>query len=118
MHICFLTNEFPKKGEAHGGIGTFIKSLAENLVTKEITVSVVGINSTSSEESYTENNIKIYRLAKSNWKFGKFYQQNYRVQNKLKEIHLQNPIDIVEGSELSFAFSSKKTIVGYERILK
>jgi hypothetical protein len=44
MHICFLTNEYPKAGFPHGGLGSFVKTMAEALVGKGIQVTVVGLN--------------------------------------------------------------------------
>jgi len=116
MHIVFLTNEYPKKGASHGGIGTFVKFLAENLISKGVTVSIVGINNSLLNENTVDKNVSIYRLGKSNWKFGKFYHQNRKIQKKLKEIHVQNPIDIVEGSELNFAFFPNKT--PYKKLIR
>lgn len=116
MHIVFLTNEYPKQGKSHGGIGTFVKFLAENLVSKGVTVSIVGINNSLLNENTENNNVSIYRLRKSNWKLGKFYHHNRKIQNKLKEIHAQNPIDIVEGSELNFAFFPNKT--PYKKLIR
>ena len=116
MHICFLTNEYPKQGASHGGIGTFVKFLAENLVSKGITVSIVGINNSLLNENIVDKKVSIYRLGKSHWKFGKFYHHTRKIQNKLKEIHLQNPIDIVEGSELNFAFFPNKT--PYKKLIR
>ena len=116
MHICFLTNEYPKQGASHGGIGTFVKFLAENLVSKGITVSIVGINNSLLNENIVDKKVSIYRLGKSHWKFGKFYHHTRKIQNKLKEIHVQNPIDIVEGSELNFAFFPNKT--PYKKLIR
>ena len=116
MHICFLTNEYPKHGESHGGIGTFVKFLAEKLVYKGVTVSVVGINNSLFKENTVNKSVSIYRLGKSNWKFGKFYHHNRKIQKKLKEIHAQKPIDIVEGSELNFAFFPNKT--PYKKLIR
>ena len=116
MHIVFLTNEYPKKGESHGGIGTFVKFLAESLVSKGVVVSVLGINNSLLDENTIDKKVSIYRLGKSNWKFGKFYHHNRKIQKKLKEIHLQNPIDIVEGSELNFAFFPNRT--PYKKLIR
>lgn len=116
MHIVFLTNEYPKKGESHGGIGTFVKFLAENLVSKGVVVSVLGINNSLLDENTIDKKVSIYRLGKSNWKFGKFYHHNRKIQKKLKEIHLQNPIDIVEGSELNFSFFPNRT--PYKKLIR
>ncbi|MEO9570955.1 MAG: glycosyltransferase family 4 protein, partial [Polaribacter sp.] len=116
MHICFLTNEYPKQGQSHGGIGTFVKFLAENLVANDVVVSIVGVNNNLLNENTIDKNVSIYRLGKSQWKFGKFYHHNRKIQNKLKEIHLQNPIDIVEGSELNFAFFPNNT--PYKKLIR
>jgi glycosyltransferase involved in cell wall biosynthesis len=104
------------KGESHGGIGTFVKFLAENLVSKGVTVSIVGINHRLLNENSKNKNVSIYRLRKSNWKLGKFYHHNRKIQNKLKEIHRKKPIDIVEGSELNFAFFPNKT--PYKKLIR
>jgi glycosyltransferase involved in cell wall biosynthesis len=116
MHIVFLTNEYPKQGEPHGGIGTFVKFLAENLVSKGILVSVIGINNGLLNENTVDKKVSIYRLGRSNWKFGKFYYHNRKIQRKLKEIHFQYPIDIVEGSELNFAFFPN--ITPYKKLIR
>ncbi|MEE9409075.1 MAG: glycosyltransferase family 4 protein [Polaribacter sp.] len=116
MHICFLTSEYPREGQPHGGIGSFVKFLAKKLIDKGINVSVIGINNSYKNEIVEENGINIYRLKKSKWKFAKFYQQNNSITKKLKEIHAENKIDIVEGSELNFAFFSKKT--PYKKVIR
>lgn len=107
MHICFLTGEYPLGINSHGGIGTFTKFLAEQLSNHKINVSVIGIY--DKDEYLILNGVKIFKLKKSNWKVAKFYHHNLKLQLKLKEIHKDNPIDIVEGSELNFAFFAKKT---------
>jgi glycosyltransferase involved in cell wall biosynthesis len=109
MHIVFLTSEYPKEGKSHGGIGTFVKFLANKLVKKHIKVSVLGINNNYNLEIIEENGIEIFRLPKSKWKLAKFYDYSIRIQKKLKEINDIKPIDIVEGSELNFAFFPKET---------
>lgn len=116
MHIVFLTSEYPKENIANGGIGTFVKFLAEKLTLKDIKVTVLGINDIHLEEFKDDEGINVYRLKKSNWKFGKFIDQTKRIQSKLKEINKNCKIDIVEGSELNFAFFPKKTT--YKKIIR
>ena len=108
MHIVFLTNEYPKKDNPHGGIGTFVQFLANKLILEDIKVSVLGINNVFIDEFERDNKIDIYRLKKSKWKFAKFYDQNKRLQNKIHQINKENNIDIIEGSELNFAFFFKE----------
>ena len=113
MHICFLTNEFPKEGFPHGGIGSFVKTLAVALVKKGFRVSVVGINYTSENETLNIDGVNVYRLKRSTVKGLSWYFNSRAINLKIKEIHQQNPIQIVESSELGFAFLSKIKTVKY-----
>ncbi len=116
MHIVFLTNEYPKKGTNSGGIGSFVHFLAHQLISKDIKVSVIGINSNHTNEEEIDSKVEVYRLAKSNWKFAKFHQNSKRILKKIEEINRINTIDIVEGSELSFAFFPSDT--PYRKVIR
>ncbi|WP_281637411.1 glycosyltransferase family 4 protein [Flavobacterium marginilacus] len=113
MHICFLINEYPKEGFPHGGIGSFTKTLAVELVKNGITVSIVGINYTKNDEVDIADGVTIYRLKKSNIKGLSWYFNSRVINKKIKEIHRDNPIDIVEASELGLAFISKIKNIKY-----
>ena len=113
MHICFLTNEFPKQGFPHGGIGSFVKTLAAALVKKDIQVSVIGINYTPNEETEVVEGVNVYRLKKSTVKGFSWYFNSKAITQKIIEIHKQNPIQIIESSELGFAFISKIKDIKY-----
>ncbi|WP_281231907.1 glycosyltransferase family 4 protein [Flavobacterium gelatinilyticum] len=113
MHICFLTNEFPKEGFPHGGIGSFVKTLAITLVKNNIKVSVVGINYTSKTENEIVDGINIYRLKKSSVKGLSWYFNSKAVNKKISQIHKENPIHIIESSELGLAFISKIKDIKY-----
>lgn len=113
MHICFLINEYPKEGFAHGGIGSFVKTLAVALVKKDFKVSVVGINYTAENEKQTDEGVNIYRLKRSNVKGFSWYFNAKAINKKIKEIHEQDPLDIIESSELGLAFISKIKDVKY-----
>ena len=115
MHIVFLTHEYPKKGLNSGGVGSFVKFLAESLVLN-IQVSIVGINNKYENEYEKVNDVSIYRIEKSKWKFGKFIHNTIRIKKKLREINDVIKIDIVEGSELSFAFLPLKT--NYTKVIR
>ena len=67
MHICFLTNEYPKAGFPHGGLGSFVKTIAEALVNKGIQVTVVGLNYVLSDENENVNGVNIKKKKKSNY---------------------------------------------------
>jgi glycosyltransferase involved in cell wall biosynthesis len=113
MHIVFLTSEYPKLGFPHGGVGTFIQSLARWLVSCGHSVSVVGVNYSSMNEEQNDRGVKIFRLPKRNVKGLIWLLHSLDIGNKLKQIHRKEDIDIIEGTELSFAFIGKIKNVKY-----
>jgi glycosyltransferase involved in cell wall biosynthesis len=113
MHICFLTNEYPKVGFPHGGIGSFVKTLAVALVKQGIRVSVVGMNYAANDENETVNGVTIYRLKKSTVKGLAWFYNSKVINERVKSIHTLDPIDIVETSELGLAFINKIKNIKY-----
>ena len=113
MHICFLTNEYPKQGHPHGGIGSFVKTIAEELVNKGINVTIIGINYIPKNETEISNGVTIIRIQKSNFKGLAWYFNSKNIAKTIATIHKENPIDIIEGAELSFAFLPKIKGVKY-----
>ena len=107
MHICFLTNEYPKEGFPHGGLGTFVKTIAEELVSKNIQVSVVGLNYNPIDETEQLNGVTVIRIKRSKVKGLAWYFNSKNIAKTIATIHKKNPIDIVEGPELSLAFLPK-----------
>jgi len=113
MHICFITHEYPKSGFPHGGVGTFIKSLAQSLVKSGNRVSVVGINYSRQEEVYNEEGVFIYRIGNRELKGLTWVLNSNRINKKLQDIHNNNKIDIVECTELGLAFIKKLKGIKY-----
>jgi glycosyltransferase involved in cell wall biosynthesis len=113
MHICFLTNEYPKEGFPHGGVGSFVKNLSINLVGKGHTVTIIGINYTNINEVEYESNIKIIRLKKKKVKGLTWFLNHKKITQEIKKRHKENPIDIIETSELGFAFLTKFENIKY-----
>lgn len=108
MHILFKTQEYPKKGFPHGGVGTFIKSLAEYLVRNNHKVSIVGINIYEhKEETKTINGVDVYRLKPSQAKGFSWFYNSRNFDKLIKKIHQNQPIDVVEATELGLAFIKK-----------
>mgnify|MGYP005989874917 CR=1 FL=1 len=116
MHICYITGEFPTKGLNGGGIGSVVKFLGENLVKKNIDVSVIGVYNINSEQLEKVNGVNVYRLPKSTWRFARFYDNTKRILKKINQINAVNKVDVVEGSELSFAFFPKTT--PYKKVIR
>ena len=113
MHICFLTNEYPKAGFPHGGLGSFVKTIAEALVNKGIQVTVVGLNYVLSDETENVNGVNIIRIRKSKVKGLAWYFNSKNIAKTIAAIHKKNPIYIVEGPELSLAFLPKIKEIKY-----
>jgi glycosyltransferase involved in cell wall biosynthesis len=113
MHICFLTNEYPKAGFPHGGLGSFVKTMAEALVGKGIQVTVVGLNYVLSDETENVNGVNVIRIRKSKVKGLAWYFNSKNIAKTIAAIHKKNRIDIIEGAELSFAFLPKIKEIKY-----
>ena len=113
MHICFLTTEYPKSGFPHGGLGSFVKTMAEALVKIGIQVTVVGLNYTSANETESVNGVRIIRIQKSKVKGLAWYFNSKNITKTIAAIHKKNPIDIIEGAELSLAFLPKIKEIKY-----
>lgn len=113
MHICFLTNEYPKAGFPHGGLGSFVKTMAEALVKNDVQVSVIGLNYTLANETESVNGVRIIRIQKSKVKGLAWYFNSKYIAKTIAALHKENPIDIVEGAELSLAFLPKIKEIKY-----
>lgn len=113
MHICFITSEYPKENFSHGGLGTFVQTIARELVQKKHKVTIVGFNYIQSYEIEIDKGITVYRLKPAKIK-GVSWLINARNLNKqLKKIHQKAPIDIVESAELGLVFIKKAKNIKY-----
>ncbi|HLO73726.1 MAG TPA: glycosyltransferase family 4 protein [Flavobacterium sp.] len=113
MHVCFLTNEYPKEGFPHGGFGSFVKTIAEALINNGVQVSVIGLNYTASNEIERVNGVTIIRLKKSKTKGLTWYYNSKVIANQIFKLNMHNPINIVEGAESSLAFLPKIKNIKY-----
>ena len=106
MHICLITSEYPREGVNHGGIGTFAKIFSEALVERGHRVSVIGKKGPNEPDIQTINGVTLHGLDVDGI-FPEFLTYFRGLNESIKRIHETEPIDVVEGSELSFAFISK-----------
>jgi len=113
MHLCLITHEYPKAGFAHGGIGSFIKTLAPKLVEKGVMVSVVGLSYDFKEEYQEDRGVRIYRIGFPNIKKVGWYFAMRAMNKIIAQIHYENSIDIVESAELDLAFLKKLPGIKY-----
>ncbi len=114
MHICFITNEYPKLDYPHGGVGTFTHTIAHNLTDKGHKVSVIGINMyTKVDEIEHDGEVCILRLKPKVLKGLTWYLNNKSINKKLEKLHNSYPIDIVETAELGLSFIKKIKPIKY-----
>ncbi len=114
MHICFITNEYPKTQFSHGGVGTFVQTISKSFIKLGHKVSVIGINVyTGIDEEENDNGVFIYRLKPKKIKGLTWYLNNQSINKKLREIHGKEPISIVETAELGLAFIKKIKPIKY-----
>jgi glycosyltransferase involved in cell wall biosynthesis len=107
MNICFLTHEYPKPGLNPGGVGVFLKTFLPVLTKKGINVTVLGANNSNSLEDTVVDKVRIIRIPNPKIKGINWWLIAKGLNKKLKEIHAESPLDIVEASELAFAFLEK-----------
>lgn len=103
MHIVFVTNEYPTTGIAHGGIGTMVKFLSLAFVQKGHFVSVVGVYNQEDYEQLENGHLNIHRLRSKKGKLS-FYRNAKSISEAISKIHITNPIDLIDGPELTYAF--------------
>ncbi len=107
MHICYVTGEYPIKNLSHGGVGTFTRSIGYKLVENGISVSVIRIAPVQKTELIIDNGVNVYLIPEVKKIPFKFIWNSFKINKKIKEIHIKNPISIIETPELGLAFLKK-----------
>lgn len=115
MHVVFVTSEFPTPGLPHGGVGTFVKFMSSSLAGKGVQASVIGFYSNVPGQGSVdlELGVTVYRLKSSRWKTLRFIDHAFRLNRRLRWLHHQSPVDIVESAELGLAFIWKVPGIKY-----
>ena len=93
----------------------FVQTLGRMLVQQGIQVTVVGAGY-KKHSIENDEGVQVIRIAKSKWPYGKFIQQVWQINAAIKKAHRQNPIDIIECSEVGLAFI--KNIKGVKRVIR
>ncbi|WP_034261590.1 glycosyltransferase family 4 protein [Altibacter lentus] len=102
MHIVFLSHEYPLWSA--GGIGSFLQTFGRALVARGHRVTVVGAGTALTEVYLEDEGVHLYRLPKQQkGLLPEFLHNSIRLNKKLKAIHAQEPIDIIESAELGLA---------------
>lgn len=101
MHICYLCDEYPPA--PHGGIGTVVHTLGRALVRRGHAVTVLGTYDRKWQGTTVDDGVEIVRLPHAEIKGSGFVVNGARLRRALAAMHEKRPIDVLEGSELSFA---------------
>lgn len=105
MHICFLTNEYPPS--LHGGVGSFTQTLGRKLVSCGHRITSVGLYPPAQAGSESDKGVHVIRLPRTSIPRTGFLFNGLRLKKALLKIHEKNPIDIIEGPEISMALLPK-----------
>ncbi len=107
MNICFLTHEYPKPGLNPGGVGVFLQTFLPELVKNGLQVTVLGANNSNTYEESNIDGVRIIRIPNPRIPGISWWWIAKGLNRKIKELHEEKAFDIVEGSELAFAFLEK-----------
>lgn len=97
MHVCFLCNEYPPG--RHGGVGTFTQTLGRSLVARGHQVSCIGVYADRQGGEENDLGVRVVRLANARVRGTGFIANTRRIREALHRLHLETPIDIIEGQE-------------------
>ena len=111
MHICFLSNEYPLWSSG-GGVGSFLQTFSRILISTH-KITIIGIGETEEIQILNDKGITLIRLPKPKSRYFKFFENSKKINEKIREIHAEAPIDIVESAELGLAFIKKIKGVKY-----
>ncbi|WP_057935993.1 glycosyltransferase family 4 protein [Algoriphagus resistens] len=112
MHIVFLTGEYPLHNKIHGGIGSFVQTIAKGLINENIAVTVIGFHPTVNSVD-DDGGVKVISLSPSKVPGLKWYYNYRKLNNELRKLHSKSPISIIESPELQLAFLDKIPGVKY-----
>jgi glycosyltransferase involved in cell wall biosynthesis len=113
MHICFLSHEYPKAGLNPGGLGVFLYTFSKVLTEAGHRVTILGANNSAVTEDVIEGKLRVIRFAKPSFPGVNWWLIGRKLNEYLREMNASHPLDIVEGSELAFAFLQKLPSVKY-----
>lgn len=102
LHIGFISHEYPLFGA--GGAGRHVQVMARNLVKLGQKVTVFGILPVAKPTAIDDEGVRIKALPPSKIPKGKFMHNALRLQQTIKETHRKDPLSVLEGADLDFAF--------------
>ncbi|WP_347175237.1 glycosyltransferase family 4 protein [Polaribacter uvawellassae] len=100
MHVAFVTSEYlyVNSKKSVGGIGTFTKSLAEQLARNNFSVTIF-LYSQSENKIIVENGVQIHLVKRKILKGLTWLSNRYYFNKYVNSIILKNKIDVIEAPE-------------------
>jgi glycosyltransferase involved in cell wall biosynthesis len=104
MRILFICNEYPPG--VYGGIGVFVRNLAEELVKNGESVYVIGVyHEIKNDVEEIINGVNVYRIKYTNTFFGRLNNSinlvfnKFRLSNKLSNLEKTIGFDLIESHD-------------------
>lgn len=113
MHICFLSQEFPRVGGIYGGIGTFLSTFSAQLIKEGHQVTVIGIAKIKAIREEHLCGVRLVTIPSSKLKYLGWWRNMDAIEEYIEQLNKTQLIDIVEGSELNLAFLKKNPKIKY-----
>lgn len=99
MHLAFLTPEYPhSRSTPSGGLGTSIKNLAEQLVKRELRVSIF-IYGQEKNEIFEENGISFYFIKQLHYDLLGWYRYRKYLEFYINRVVIEEEIDALEAPD-------------------
>lgn len=112
MHICFI-GELPTRENSTGGIGSFLATLASELVQRQIKVSIITFQYRLSETILPEG-IDVHRISfPHRIPFIRSAVKSLQLNKSIRRIHARYPIDVLECQEGGLAYIKKINHIFY-----
>ena len=99
MKICFVCNEYPP--EPHGGVGTFVQTIAHALSDRGHSISVVGLYpKIQSNTFYSDGDVKVYKLPRTNTNIRlSIFTGRLHLADFIHQLNQKEKFDIIEAPE-------------------
>ena len=104
MNIVYLSNEYPLW--APGGVGTFLQTIGRALAAEGHQVTILGIGTEDKEVRLEDKGVQLLRLPRNKTIFPNFMYNARKLNKRLKKMHKDTPVDIIESAELGLAIIS------------
>ena len=106
LNIVFLSHEYPLW--ASGGVGTFLQTFGRAMAAEGHGITILGVGDKREEEQLDDQGVKLIRLSKNESRLPNFLYNSVQLNKRLRALHKEHPIDIIESAELGLGIISKK----------